>query len=341
MNGLNSCQTADVKKLDYGSFEGGVRGKVLVTGAAGFIGSAVATRLIDMGYSVLTVDNLSTGSLDNIPKQCERIIGDLSDSQVVDKLVQENLKIIFHIAGQSGGMPSFEDPLYDLQANVSSTLLLLTLAHKIGCRQFVYASSMSVYGDQTIMPVSEAAALEPKSFYAVGKIASENYMRLYSSDDLKCVALRLNNTYGPGQSLGVMNQGMVRIFISQALKNNHIHVKGSKDRYRDFVYIDDVVESFIRAGFVSLDDNYSVFNVATSTATTVEELIQMMTEYFKKETTVEYSGSTPGDQFGIYCSNSLIAEKLNWTPQIMLNEGLMKTIDWALENNKQSALNSK
>ncbi len=183
---------------------------VLVTGAAGFIGSAVARRLIELGDTVTTIDNLSTGAPENIPAACEVIIGDTSDPNVIAELGDQRFDVVFQIAGQSGGIPSFQDPVYDLHSNVSSTLMLLDVAHRTGCPAFVYASSMAVYGDPNTIPVSEDAAPHPKSFYAVGKMASEHYLRLYSDYGMRCTALRLNNVYGPGQNLSNLNQGMVK-----------------------------------------------------------------------------------------------------------------------------------
>jgi UDP-glucose 4-epimerase len=325
--------TRDLPSL-LGETTAGIKGRnklrnVLVTGAAGFIGSAVARRLIELGEAVTTIDNLSTGSTENIPSACAVIIGDASDPGVLATLGDRHFDVIFHIAGQSGGIPSFQDPVCDLHSNVTSTLRLLDIAHRSGCSTFVYASSMAVYGDPDTVPVSEDASLRPKSFYAVAKMASEHYLRLYADYGMQCTALRLNNVYGPGQDLSNLNQGMVSIFLGQAIENRHIHVKGSSRRFRDFVYIDDVVESFVRVGIGGMPSRYTTYNVATARATTVEELIEILRRNLPFDIEVRYEGSTPGDQFGITCSYKRIAFELGWRPTVGIEEGLATTCTWA------------
>ena len=149
-------------------------------------------------------------------------------------------------------------------------------------------------------------------------------LKIYSHLGMTTVALRLSNVYGPGQNMGNLKQGMVSIFLAQAMENNHIHVKGSADRYRDFVYIDDVIEAF----FLS-NETYSsgchYLNVATGKRTTVRELIGKIKEYFPSAT-VEYSESTPGDQFGIYGYPQRIQKDLGYIIRTELDEGLARMI---------------
>jgi UDP-glucose 4-epimerase len=303
----------------------------LVTGAAGFIGSAVAKRFLSNGHLVITIDNLSTGLMENIPSGCVLIRGNTFDQDIISKIKKYQFDGIFHIAGQSSGIISYEDPVYDLNSNITSTLLLLDYAKKSGCKKFLFSSSMSVYGDENECPVFENSTLKPKSFYAVGKLASEHYLRIYASQfGIKCTALRLNNVYGPGQNLGNLKQGMVSIFLAQALKSRHIHSMGSKNRYRDFVYIDDVVDAFVKAYNGHEDDSFNIYTVATNRKTTVEELVNEIKNQMPFNVTVTYEGSTPGDQFGIYCNYDLIKEKLNWEPKVSLESGIKLMIDWAI-----------
>ena len=144
---------------------------ILVTGAAGFIGSVLASTLSRDNHDVVTIDNLSTGYEENIPSSVEFIRGDCHDPTIIAKLRKKRFDAIIHIAGQSSGEISFEDPTYDLQTNTQSTLMLLDYAAKTGCTKFIYASSMSVYGNSEKQPVHENMTLHPTSFYAVGKVA--------------------------------------------------------------------------------------------------------------------------------------------------------------------------
>lgn len=300
----------------------------LVTGAAGFIGAAVARRLLAGGHRVIVIDNLSTGFREHVPEGAEFFEGGTEDDRMYRAIPQVPYDAIFHIAGQSSGEISFDDPVYDLQTNTQSTLLLLRFAGRTGCRSIVYASSMSVYGDQPDGPVREDAVPTPKSFYGVGKLASEHYLRIYSDFGLSTTALRLFNVYGPGQNMENMRQGMVSIYLSQALKNRQVVVKGGADRYRDFVYIDDVVEAFVAAsrrdaaGFV-------VCNVATGIRTTVGALLDQIRAGLPFETPVTFAGSTPGDQFGIVADIGRAAEMLDWRPRMPLAAGVQTMIRWA------------
>ncbi|MCI8799448.1 MAG: NAD-dependent epimerase/dehydratase family protein [Lachnospiraceae bacterium] len=309
----------------------------LVTGAAGFIGAEIARELLKQGRQVVTIDNLSTGAEEHIPENVIFIKGDTFDKEVLEKLEKYNIENIYHIAGQSGGITSYDDPVYDMNSNIKSTLLLLDYAAEHKCQSFIYASSMAVYGDENQCPIiEETAIIKPNTFYGIGKMASENYMRIYAEQfGIKCTALRFCNIYGPGQNMENLRQGMVSIFMSQAIKNKHIHVMGSEKRFRDFVYIDDVVRACIMATDGKEKERFNVYSIATNRKTTVEELIRLIQKVMPFEVSVEYKGSTPGDQFGVYCSYELIKKNLGWTPKIDLQNGLAKMSGWALSDKQK------
>ncbi|MBI9008547.1 MAG: NAD-dependent epimerase/dehydratase family protein [Tenericutes bacterium] len=301
----------------------------LVTGAAGFIGSAVAKKLISDGNKVVTIDNLSTGYKDNIPKGCKFIFGNDFDVETINSLNEYRFDCIIHIAGQSSGEISFENPVYDLNTNTKSTLMLLKYAQETGCKRFIYASTMSVYGDQKNEMVSELESPNPKSFYAVGKLASENYMSIYSSLGIQCTALRLFNVYGVGQNLGNMKQGMVSIFLKMALSERSILIKGSKDRFRDFVYIDDVVDAFYRVSDIPLDNKFRIYNVSSGIKHTIESLITEISKNIDYDLRIKYGLGTPGDQFGIYGESRKICNELNWVPKTRFSDGISMMVSWA------------
>jgi UDP-glucose 4-epimerase len=304
----------------------------LVTGAAGFIGSALAKKLISQGHAVYTVDNLSTGYAENIPKGVVFLEGDVQNKQVIAQLDDIKMDAIFHIAGQSSGEISFENPVYDLQTNTQSTLLLLEYAHRSKCKKFIYASTMSIYGDQDILPVTEEHKPNPKSFYAVGKLASENYLKIYSQFGINCSALRLFNVYGPGQNMDNLKQGMISIFLAQSLNENKITVKGSTERFRDFVYIDDVVAAFIKTLEVNLD--FQTLNICSGTKITINELLESIGEDFQNKIDIAVQAGTKGDQFGIYGDNTKAATILKWQPKVNFKEGSQLMYNWAKQNRK-------
>jgi len=301
----------------------------LVTGAAGFIGSKVAQYWINQGKKVITIDNLSTGTVEAIPAGVVFIQGNLGDSTVVDQLRAYDIAAIFHIAGQSSGEISFENPSYDLQSNTESTLLLLKLAKERGIKHFIYASTMSVYGNQNYLPVTEKTEAVPVSFYACGKLASEQYLRIYSQLGVQSVALRLFNVYGPGQNLTNMKQGMVSIYLAQALNLGTITVKGSMDRFRDFVYIDDVVQAFVKGYDYSQSHDFGLFNVSSGVHHTVRQVVDALRQNFEQDIPVVEIQGTPGDQFGIFGSSWQAEKELNWKARMPFNEGMKNMVEWA------------
>lgn len=304
----------------------------LVTGAAGFVGGVVAKRLLSQGHSVTTIDNLSTGRIENLPAGINFIKGDDYDRAVLDRIAGVRFDAMIHIAGQSSGEISFEIPEYDLKTNTLSTLLLLKMALSTGCKKFIYTSSMSVYGDAEPELVSEETAPAPKSFYAVGKLASENYMRIFSGYGIQCTALRLFNVFGAGQNMENMKQGMASIYLAQALNTGHIVVKGSGDRFRDFVYVDDV-SSAVETVLNRTGNNFEIYNVSNERKIHVEYIIELLEARFKN-VTHEYVGGTPGDQHGIYGKSGKIRD-LGWKPKISFEEGMERMIQWARKDEKK------
>ncbi len=300
----------------------------LVTGAAGFIGAAIAKRLIDEGHRVVTIDNLSTGFKKNIPDKVEFIHGDCGNSDVYQKLPDYRYDAIFHIAGQSSGEISFDDPIYDIRTNAESTLLLLQFALKNQCNRFIYASTMSVYGAHSAIPINEETVCHPQSFYGVAKLASEHYLRIYQQYGINSTCLRLFNVYGPGQNLENLRQGMVSIFLAQLMSQKRIHVKGAADRFRDFIYIDDVVEAFNRC-LDTTESHGENINVATGTKTTVGELIEHLFSATNIKSMVEYTGNTAGDIHGIFADTSKFRNILNMKEYTSIDEGIKKMWQWA------------
>jgi UDP-glucose 4-epimerase len=303
----------------------------LVTGGAGFIGSHLARRLLREGWAVDVVDNLSTGYRANVPKEATFVELDLSRNDLAEKLPARRYDAVFHLAAQSSGEISFDDPSYDLRTNCQSTVLLLGWCREHGTTRFIFTSSMSIYGDQAVQPVAEAAAPVPKSFYGIGKLASEAYTHVYSTFGIHSTSLRLFNVYGPGQNLANMRQGMVSIFLAYILKKQDIIVKGAPDRYRDIIYIDDVIDAYMAC----LDNPATygkAYNVATGRKTTVGELIDAELRafgYSPGEYPVTFTTGTPGDTFGIYADTTALTADTGWRPLVNLTEGLDRMVAWA------------
>lgn len=298
----------------------------IVTGGAGFIGSHIARYLVDQGHQVTVVDNLSTGRTANIPAGAEFIEMDLADKSAYGQLEKIPAEAVFHLAAQSSGEASFADPEYDFQSHVVSTFHLLNLCRAKGIKRFLYASSMSVYGDPEELPAREDDTVQPKSFYGAGKAAAENYVRLFERLGLETTIFRFFNVYGPGQNLDNMRQGMASIYLAFMLRGEPVYVKGAKERFRDFLYIDDLVAAWMQAcdSEVAYGKTY---NLCSGAKTTVEELIKELCDaYGQPDYPVEYAAGTPGDQFGLYGDNARIRDELGWTPKTLLKDGLSRMV---------------
>ena len=303
--------------------------KAIVTGGAGFIGSHLAMRLLSEGWEVVILDNLSSGHERNLPAGAEFRWFDLASAHAYPSLNIDGVDAIFHLASHVGQELSFLNPVYDLQANALSTLCLIQWAQARKVPKLVFASTMNLYGDPEALPVTEDSPVRPPSPYAVGKLASEHLCDIYRNAGLHTACLRLFNVYGPGQDMRNMKQGMVSIFMSYVAKGVPIHVRGAPDRFRDFVYVDDVVDAFLRA--LAPAASGRIYNVCTGVKTRVDELLQRMIRAYGREPgyPVTFGEPTPKDQFGVYGDRGRISRELGWEPRTGLDEGLAAMAEWA------------
>jgi UDP-glucose 4-epimerase len=304
--------------------------RVLVTGGAGFIGSALARHLLASGHEVVIADNLSTGLRSNLPERAAFVEVDLSWPAALEKLPDSRYDAVAHLAAQSSGAIGQRDPYADMLSSVGSTMLLSRwcLARKIP--RFVYTSSMTVYGQANREPVGEDSICRPIGYYAASKLASENYLRLASAEGLSVTILRLYNVYGRGQNLGNLYQGMASIYLAYLLKKEPVPVTGSFDRYRDFVHIDDVIAA-LTAVLTATRSRSDVYNIGTGTRTTVRELLALLIEAMglPRDHPVEELSGTQGDVFGSVADPARALAELDWRSRINLRQGLADMVAWA------------
>lgn len=300
--------------------------RALLTGGAGFIGGHLAHALLREGWEVDIVDDLSSGSAENVPAEATLIRADLGARGAVHALPATRYDAIAHLAGQSSGEKSYDDPEHDLDANARSTVAVAVWARSRGIPLIVHASSMGVYGDVASHPVDEAVAPRPVSFYGASKLAAEHALSV--APGVRGISLRMFSVYGPGQNLEEMRQGMVSIFLSMALRGKPIEVRGPLDRVRDFVYVEDCVEAWLRA--LTSREASGPFNVGTGVGTSIRFLLAEMLDLLgtPEHPIVEVETRTPGDQFALSASTARAREVLGWTARTELRDGLGAMVSW-------------
>lgn len=304
--------------------------KYLITGGAGFIGSRLVHYLKNKNNKIYIIDDLSTGqrnNLRNLPKNVTFIKGDCSNPKILDKIKKIKFDTIFHLAGQSSGEISFDSPTNDLNRNLLSTVKLAEFSVKNKVRKFIYASSMSVYGNLNYKDslANEKSECNPLSFYGISKLSSERYLKTFAKLGLNTTILRFFNVYGPNQNLKNLRQGMISIYLAQLLKSNKVIIKGSLKRFRDFIFIDDVVKILFLSSIKKNTKN-KTYNISTGNKTTVKKIISLISEITKKKLIIKLSKSTPGDQFGIYAKPYLIKKDLKIKKFVSLKDGIKKMI---------------
>ena len=294
---------------------------ILVTGGAGFIGSRVAEALLAEGHDVVVADDLSTGKRSNVPERASFLELDLAREEDVAQLPDERWDGILHLAGQSSGKRSFDDPLHDFDANARSTLLLAQLARERGVPVLVHASSMSVYGRGGSEPLSEESPTEPVSYYGASKLAAERALAVAAGAGLRTCSLRMFNVYGAGQDLENLDQGMVSIYLAYILRGEPVLVRGALDRVRDLVHIDDVVEAW-KLAFTR--PAAGPVNVGSGAGTRVDTLLKQLFRACEvgDDYPVVQAEGTPGDMHATVADIRRARDLLGWEPRVSLEAGL-------------------
>jgi UDP-glucose 4-epimerase len=309
--------------------------RVLVTGGAGFIGSHVSQRLLEEGYEVTVLDNLATGMRENVPEGAELVVADVAVAdEVARAFATRSFDAVLHLAGQASIATSFSSPERDLDTNVRGTLNVLGECVIRGVPRLLYASSMTAYGEPNLVPTPEEAACVPVSYYGVSKYAAERYVQIAgdrTDTELAVTSLRMFNVYGERQSLTNPYQGVLAIFIGQLLRGSPITIHGDGGQTRDFVYVEDVVEAWMRA-LVDPRAQGRVYNVGSGLETSIAELAEAVLAAFGVSRTtwdVRTAPAQTGDQRRASADVARIREELGWEPSVALQDGMNRTIAWA------------
>lgn len=301
--------------------------KALVTGGAGFIGSHVADALLAAGWEVSILDNMATGSADNVPASAKLIQGDAGDLQLHARIMP-GCQVVFHLAAVSSVQDSIERPLAVHAANVTATLALLESATTHRVPRFVFSSSAAVYGDTGGKPAREDMTPSPLSHYAVQKLACEHYCGVYRRlHGLETVCLRYFNVFGPRQRADSPYSGVIAKFIDATKAGRPLVIYGDGDQTRDFCHVSDVVASNIEAVKASSEAvSAGVFNVGSGRSFSVNQLAAAVGQACGVGATVERREARTGEIRFSQADISLASDRLGFRPLVDLPAGLQSLL---------------
>jgi UDP-glucose 4-epimerase len=303
--------------------------RFLITGAAGFIGSALANRLAAEGHSVLGMDDLSTGDPKKLSEQVKFIRGDVNDRTGLWRLLQE-VDCVYHLAARVIVPESVLYPREYNNVNVGGTVTLMEAMRDVGVRRVVLGSSGTVYGNQPVQPVSESAVPNPRSPYAVSKLAAEYYVKSIGSLwGIETVCLRIFNAYGPGQHLPAVHPPVIPGFLNQAWQNGTLVVHGDGNQTRDFVYIDDVVDGLVAAA-TARDVDQTIINIGSGAEISINELAHEVLEITGGNPEMITNPRNEGGLSRLCADITLAHEKLGYEPMTPLADGLKRTLEYIL-----------
>ena len=306
--------------------------KILVTGGAGFIASHVVDVFLDQGHSVVIVDNLCMGRMENVNPKAKFFLMDIRANELRKIFQQERFDVVCHHAAQMDVRLSVEDPMYDANVNVLGTLNILQNCVRFGVPKFIFASTGgAVYGNQQVFPCDENHPTNPLSPYGITKLTTEKYLFYYEHVfGLKYVILRYSNVYGPRQN-PKGEAGVVAIFTDKILSDDQPIINGDGKQTRDYVSVIDVVRANLKAIVFEESD---IFNIGTGIETDVNKIFKIINEKTGNKAKEKHGPAQKGEQRRSVISYKKAEEVLGWKPVVNLEEGLEKTIDFFREKNK-------
>ena len=302
----------------------------LVTGGAGFIGSHIATALVELGERVRVLDNLSTGSLENLVHlqgKLDFVEGDLLDRDVVQQTVQD-IEVVYHQAALASVPRSVAKPLDTNAACVTGTVNLLDCSRLGGVRRVIYAGSSSAYGDQPFVSKREQDLPAPLSPYAAAKLAGESYCQAFTATyGLETVAIRYFNVFGPRQDPDSEYSAVIPKFVTAMLAGKQPTIYGDGKQSRDFTYVDNVVQGNLAAAKVP-DASGKVFNVACGSQFNLLDLVESINQVLGTDIEPLFAEPRPGDVRESLADISAAREVLGYQPIVDFTDGLRRSIEY-------------
>ncbi len=308
--------------------------KILVTGGAGFIGSNLVDSLINLGHQVFIIDNFYSGKAEYVNKAATFYEIDICDKKVEAIFAAEKFDYVYHLTAQIDVRKSVIDPEFDNKINILGSLNVLKNCCKYDVRKIIFASSGgAIYGFPEEIPTKESYPTYPVSPYGINKLSFEKYLNYcYRVFNQRYVALRLANAYGPRQYKGG-EAGVVSIFIDNAVSGKKSFIYGDGLQTRDFVYVDDIIRAFIAA---LNDEIVGEFNIGSGVEKNLIDVVSAIENALDQKIEIEYKEAKLGEELRSCLDSSLAQRVLNWQPQIGLEEGIKRTIEWS--KNKQQKI---
>lgn len=308
--------------------------KILITGGAGFIGSHLVRKLQSENVQFIVVDNLSTGSLENLPENVSFVNLDIRKPELWDLMEKEKFDAVVHFAAQTMVNISIDDPVNDMDENVHGTVNVLEGAKNTGIKRIVFSSTAAAYGDVTEeqLPVKENELLQPMSFYGLSKVTAEKYLAMYHlCFGLDYVVLRFANVYGERQGNGGEG-GVISIFGKQIAQDKQITIFGDGGQTRDFIYAGDIANGVWAA--LNTKNVNTVYNLSTQKETSLLEMIKIFEQVSGKKINPAFAAERVGDIYRSSLCNEKAKSGLDWNPQVTLKDGLKRTYQYFNENFK-------
>jgi len=301
----------------------------MVTGGAGFIGSHTVDALVERGDRVIVVDNLCTGSRDNLNRNATFYEMDIQSADISDVIQNEQITHIMHCAAQIDVRKSVEDPVFDAQVNILGSINLIQRGMQSGVKQFVFSSTGgAIYGEQDYFPADEQHPMRPISPYGIGKLTIENYLYYFHLQyGMGYFINRYANVYGPRQN-SKGEAGVVAIFCDRMLGGQEAVINGEGTQTRDYVFVGDVVRANVKA----LDRRSpDIVNIGTGVETDVNQMFRLISDSLGVKAEEKHGPGMPGEQKRSVIDNNRAAELLGWRPEVDLAAGIKLTTEYFRE----------
>ena len=299
--------------------------RILITGAAGFLGAPLANTLVNDGHSVIGLDDLSTGDPKGLLDTVHLVRGDINDRPKLWSLLQE-VDCVYHLAARVIVPESVLYPREYNTVNVGGTVTLMEAMRDVGVRRVVFTSSGTIYGNHNKQPLRESNRPNPRSPYAVSKLSAEYYIRTIGTLwGIETVCLRVFNAYGPDQRLPLTNAPVIPYCLRQAFDNGTIVIHGSGEQTRDYVYVDDVVDA-MKTASTAPDINRLIINVGSGKDTSVNDLVKKVLDVTGAKPQIVQNKTHDSGPLRMRADLMLAKKKLDYTPKFDLEQGLRETV---------------